>query len=204
MKTKIILTMAVVSMIPAGCSSKKEKQATPKETINEMIDALLACDKAKYMSILSGSEQELKAAETFIDYVTAVRDLKQAVVNEYGDSGWAYFENEGGAKLSMNLNESKEKLDSAKIEINGDTATCRVEGETRVMHLHRRDGKWYVDAGDMVVTDNMSTDKFVGTFSKLTEAINRQRQRVGQAGVTAQSLDVELGREMMKILMNSG
>jgi len=203
MRTKLILTIVVISLIVSGCSKKQDSAATPKEAVSKLFEGMLEFDKAKFTGSLTGTKTEMKAASVFIDYMISLRDFKQAVIDKYGTSGWAHFENQGGAKLSLEMTDKRDKLDSMKVEIDGDKAVCTMPGEAKAVNLLRKNGVWYVNASDVVTTGGVGLEKFIGTWTKMTEIIKAQQQRIGKPGVTAQSLDIELGNEMMPILMGN-
>jgi len=203
MRTKLILTIFVVSLIVSGCSKKQAPAATPKEAVSKFFEGILEYDKGKFMGSVTGTETELKAASVFIDYMIAVRDFKQAVIGKYGTSGWAHFENEGGAKLSLNMTDNRDKLDYLNVEIDGDKAVCTIPGEAKALNLLRKNGVWYMKVSDVVTTGGVGLEKFIGTWTKMAELIKDKQQRIGKTGVTAQSLDMELGNEMMPILMGN-
>jgi urease beta subunit len=200
MSTKLILTIVVVSLIVCGCGKKQESAATPKDAMSKFIEGILEFDKAKFMGSLTGTEMEMKAASAFMDYMISVSDFKEAVIDKYGSSGWAHFEKEGGAKLSLDMTDNRDKLDSMKVEIEGDKAVCTMPGEAKAVNLLRKNGVWYVNASNVVTTGGMSHEKFIETWTKMNELIKSKQRRIGQPGVTAQSLDMELGNEMIAIL----
>ena len=201
MKAQLLVVPGVVLMIlVAGCSKKAGSQATPKDAVEKFVDGLLQFDKAKVTAVVTGNKQQLKAVSAFMDYLIAVRDFKKAITEAYGASGWAHFENEGGAKLSLNLAVSKDRLDSAEIKTNGNKATCTIPGEARAMNLLRKDGVWYVDAAAALDAGGVDLDKFIRMWTAMTELIRKKHGKIGQPGVTAQSLDMELGNELLSIL----
>jgi len=203
MRTKLILTIFVVSLIFSGCSKKQDSAATPKDAVSKLFEGMLEFDKSKFTGSLTGTKTELKAASVFMDYMIALRDFKQAVIDKYGTSGWAHFENKGGAKLSLDMTDNRDQLDSMKVEIDGDKAVCTMTGEAKTVNLLRKNGVWYVNVSDVVTTGGVDLEKFIGTWTKMAELIKAKQQRIGQPGVTAQSLDMELGNEMMPILMGN-
>ena len=71
------------------------------------------------------------------------------------------------------------------------------------MNLSRKNGVWYVNAKDVLTTGGMDLEQFIKVWSGMTNLIRKKQQRIGQPGVTAQSLDMELGNEMMPILTGS-
>lgn len=203
MRTKLILTLVVVSIIVSGCSKKQDSAATPKDAMSNFLEGMLEFDKSKFMGSLTGTKTELKAASVFIDYMMAVRDIKQAVIDKYGSSGWAHFEKDGGAKLSLEMTDPRDKLDSMKVVIDGDKAVCTMPGFDKPVTLLRKNGVWYVNVSDIVTTGGMDHEKFIETWMKMTKLIKSKQRRIGQPGVTAQSLDMELGKELMPILMGN-
>lgn len=203
MRTKLILTIVVVSLAVFGCAKKGDSAATPKDAVTKFLEGMLELDKAKFTGSLTGTETEMKAASVYIDYMIAVRDFKQAVIDKYGISGWAHFENDGGAKLSLDMTDNRDRLDSIKVAIDGDKATCTMPGETKAVNLLRKGGVWYVDVSDVVQTGGVDLDKFIGMWTRLTELIKEKQRRIGQPGVTAMSLDMELGNEIMPVLMGN-
>ncbi|MHC4735050.1 MAG: hypothetical protein ACYTDW_11425, partial [Planctomycetota bacterium] len=166
----------------------------------KLFEGMLEFDKAKFTGSLTGTKTELKAASVFMDYMIAVRDFKEAVIDKYGTSGWAHFEKQGGAKLSLNMTDNRDKMDSMKVEIDGDKAVCTMPGEAKGVNLLRKNGVWYVNVSDVVTTGGVDLETFIGTWTKMAELIKAKQQRIGKTGVTAQSLDMELGTEMMPIL----
>lgn len=203
MRTKLVPVIAAVLLIVSGCAKKQGPAATPKEAVSKLFDGMLEFDKAKFLGSLAGDTQELKAAEAFIDYMIAVKDFKKSVIDKYGASGWAHFEKEGGAKLSLNMTNNKEMLDSMKVQVEGDKAVCSMPGEAQVMNLSRKNGVWYVNAKDVFTTGGMDLEQFIKVWSGMSNLIRKKQQRIGQPGVTAQSLDMELGNEMLPILTGS-
>ena len=204
MKMKLFLILGLVlPTLGAGCSRKQGSQATPKDAVKKFSEGFMELDKAKVMASVTGDKLELEALSVFMDYIITVQDFKKAVINQYGASGWAHFENEGGAKLSLDLTDNRDKLDSAKIEVNNNKATCTIPGEAQVMNLSRNNGVWYVDAGSALASGGTDIKKFIRMWSGMTDLIKKKQQRIGQSGVTAQSLDKELGNELLTILMTN-
>ncbi len=203
MRTKLILTIVVVSLIVCGCSKKQGSAATPKDAMRNFLDGMLEFDKAKFMGSLTGTKTEMNAASAFMDYMIAVRDFKKAVIDKYGTSGWAHFEKQGGAKLSLDMTDNRDKMDSIKVEMEGDKAVCTMPGLAKAVNLLRKNGVWYVNVSDVVTTGGVGLEKFIDTWTKIAELIKSKQRRIGQPGVTAQSLDMELGNEMMPILMGN-
>jgi hypothetical protein len=205
MKIKILLVLCLFSAaFLSACKNKQEAQATPIGAVKIFSDGFMELDKDKVMASVTGDKPQLEALSVFMDYIIAVQDFKQAVIQEYGASGWEYFESEGGAKLSLDMTDNRKMLDSAKIEINGDKAVCNIPGETQPMTLYRQNGLWYVDAGAAITTNGTDTKKFIRTWSSMVDIIKKKKSRIGQPGITAQSLDQELGAEMLPVLMGNG
>jgi hypothetical protein len=185
----------------SGCGKKAGSQATPRDTLNTFYDSVVEADKAKFMSVMKGTDSELEVASALMDYFIAVSNFKKAIIKKYGASGWSHFEESGGAKLSMDLAGRKEILDAAKIEVTGEKASCTVPGEAQALHLSKKDGLWYIETGKLIDTGGMDSRQFTNVWRGMAELIKSKQKRIGQAGVTAESLDKELGGEMVRIIM---
>ena len=204
MKIKLfVILYLVLALFINGFGNEQDSQTTPKDTVQMFSDGFMEFDKAKVMASVAGEKSEMEALSVFMDYMMAIRDFKQAVIKEYGTGGWILFESEGGAKLSLNLTDNREKINSAKIEINGDKAACTIPGESQVIHLARKNGIWYVDAGGIIETGGSGVQKFISMWSSMTDLIKKKQLRIGQTGVTAESLDKELGAELLPILVGN-
>ncbi|UCD56445.1 MAG: hypothetical protein JSV16_11485 [Candidatus Hydrogenedentota bacterium] len=195
--------LGLLAVVVIGCGKKGASQATPRETLDTLYDSVVDLDKSRYMSVLHGTDAELEAASVLMDYFIAISDFRRAVEKEYGSTGWEHFEGGGGAQLTVDLAERKEKLDSAKIEVTGEKASCTIPGERQVMHLCQKKGLWYIEAGTLVNTGGADTGKFTTMWKQMTELIKSKQKRVGQPGVTAESLDAEMGNELIRILMTA-
>lgn len=190
-----------------GCRGKRAaagSQSTPAAAVRKWSTCTLEFDKAGFMECLTGSETELRAAEAFVDYLCALKDFKDAVVKAYGKQGWRVFEQEGGAKLSLNLSDNRQQLHKAQWKVSGDTAEGKLPGESKVLHLTRKSGLWYIHAEDILTGSGGDLEKFASTWSRLAALLREKKRRIGQPGVTAESLDKELGADVLPILLGRG
>lgn len=189
--------------ICSGCDLEQTSQETPKDALRKFIDGYLRLNKAKVLSSVTGSKTEIEALSVYMDYMIAVRKFKKAVVSKYGSSGWAYFEKDGGAKLSLNLTPNRINLETAMIELKGKRATCAFPDESITLKLYLKNGFWYVGAKDVLETEGMSLKKFITMWKGITNVIKANQTKIGQPGVTAQSLDVEMGAELSAVLIKN-
>jgi hypothetical protein len=190
-----------------GCGGKAKTaagQATPVAAVRKWATCMLEFDKAGFMESLTGSKTELRAAEAFMDYLCTLKDFKDAVVKSYGERGWRAFEQEGGAKLSLNLSDNRQQLDKAQWKVSGDSAEGSLPGESKVLHLTRKSGRWCIHAKDILTGGDGDLEKFASTWSRLAALLREKKRRIGQPGVTAESLDKELGADMLPILLGRG
>ena len=92
-------------------------------------------------------------------------------------------------------------IDSAKIRVGTERATCTFPGGDKVIRLRMKNGIWYVDAADAFSTNGSSLGNYIKTWTDVTGIIKKAKQRIGQDGVTAESLDEELGVELSAVLL---
>jgi hypothetical protein len=202
MRAKLFVTFIfTLTIFVPGCEQRGGvSQSTPEDAVRKFADAFLRLNKAGIMASVNGSEVELEALSVFIDYMIAVRDFKKAVVSKYGSKGWTHFENDGGAKLSLDMAADRSMLDSTKIEVRGRRATCTFPDTGKVIHLQKKKNSWYVDASDAFSREGSSLGNFIKTWSSVTNILRNAKKRIGQPDVTAESLDEEVGAELAAVL----
>jgi hypothetical protein len=204
--SSVLLTACLLPGL-TGCGGKAKtaaSQATPAAAARRWATCMLEFDKSGYMECLTGSKAELTAAEAFMDYLCALKDFKDAVIKAYGERGWRAFEQAGGAKLSLELADNRQQLAKAQWKVSGDSAEGRLPGESQVLHLTRKSGRWHIHAKDILTGGAGDLEKFASTWSRLGGLLREKKRRIGKAGVTAESLDKELGAEMLPILLGRG
>ena len=84
------------------------------------------------------------------------------------------------------------------MEVDGDTAKVTMPGQPEPLGLKRVDGQWRMLAKDIMSGDPGQADMWV----QMAKAIGEAQTRVGQGGVTPESLDKELGEAVMSVLMS--
>ena len=151
------------------------------------------------MATLSGDDKVKQGFAAMFDYAKAMSEFQEAVVAEYGDqSGGAFAAPEDMTPFG-NIN-----FDEIEVETDGDTAICIVPGETDEMKLVKEDGKWYLDMNDMMGSDVEDMDAMVSMFTGMKEALEEVKPKIGQPGVTAESLSMEFQQAMMRTMMEAG
>jgi hypothetical protein len=201
----LLATCALHGLI--GCKGKggsSSGQSTPRDAAYKLATSMLEFDKGGFMECLTGSQQELRAAEGFMDYLCAAKEFKDAVVEAYGRRGWQVFEAEGGAKLTGTVSDNRDKLDDVQWKVSGETAEGQMPGQAQIVHLTRKEGRWYVHARDIITGGADNLEEFASRWSRMAALLRAKKGRIGQPGVTAEALDKELGAEMMAILLGAG
>ena len=200
MKLKLFIIFTLIIFVPA-CEKREVSQSSPEAALRKFIDGFLQLNKTQVMASVYGSKLEKEGLAVFIDYLIEVQSFKKAVVNKYGSRGWKYFETDGGAKLSMSMTADSTMIDSAKIRVGTERATCILPDKDKVIHLKIKNGIWYVDAADAFSTNGSSLRNYIKTWTDVTGIIKKAKQRIGQDGVTAESLDEEMGVELSAVLL---
>ena len=194
------------ALVMAGCTRTRSQngpddepdepdQATPKDALFKLADGMFEPDKGKFMSCLTGTEQAKAGAEAFIDYVCAAKEFKQAVLDAWGEKGWEPFTAYPGAKISVDLQDKRKEFDRMKITIRDNRAECTMPDDPKVMHMTLTGGRWYVHAEDIFPVKPQQAR----LWSRLSKMLRDKKSRPGQAGVTAQSLDKEVGLAFKRI-----
>jgi hypothetical protein len=191
----LLLTAAV---FPLGCGSDTD-QSSPESTVRSFFDAMMEGDTDAVGACITGDEKVKRAVMGMAEYMAAMQDFRDAVIAEWGEEGWSHFTESGGAKLS--IEDERDKIDRMETRVEGDRAYCALPGESDELVLVRKDGKWYVDAGQLASGFTGAASQSTELFSRMADMLREKQKRIGEEGITAESLDEELGRDMMKAMM---
>jgi len=191
MKKTLALSLLAFGIVSCSRPYESEGLSTPKGAAYESFSALNRLDEAKLLASVVGSQEELKRLVANIHFLAAIRDLRAAVIREYGNSGWAHFEEEGGAVLTLSVSTDLDALKDLPVEVDGDTATI---GD---LTLHQRNGAWYSEAEAFFAAGDFDAPSLM----ELSKLLQTKLAKIGQEGVTAQTLDLEIGKEMTPIAL---
>jgi hypothetical protein len=192
----IVVSLLLLSVFSCGHPHESEGLSTPRGAIYQVSSAIGELDPAKALASVTGTPEELKQLSAQIRFWAAIKDFKTAIIGEYGNSGWTHFDEEGGAELSFHMDKvDSDLVKGLTIEVNDDTATVIDTGTT----LHRKDGSWYSKAGDVVNMAGADAE----TLMALSLLLKRKSAEIGKEGVTAESLDRELGEDIVSIISQS-
>jgi hypothetical protein len=61
-------------------------------------------------------------------------------------------------------------------------------------------GRWFVDAKSLL-PPNAKPEAFVQMMTKFTGLVGKYRKAIGRDGISGEDIDVELGRDMVKLLL---
>jgi len=182
-----------------GCGGGSDGQSTPEGVVRKMTTAVVEMDKEDFVACLTGTPTEMRAANAFMDFLVAGKEFKEAMIEAYGEKAWADFQDPRGARLTTEVTDNRGELHKVKYDVKGDTAVCTFPEGSQRIHLVRKDGRWYVQVRD-IITAKGPLEKATEFWEKTAAFIRRSKARIGKPGVTAESLDDEMGRGFMKIM----
>jgi hypothetical protein len=198
------IVVACAAAAAGGCQGAGDAvggfgAAGPQEAVVTVTRSLARTDRRGFLECLIGTADEMAASRAFVDFLAASQEFKRAMVAAYGLRGWAEFQDPDGARLETEIHHDPNALAAMRCEVAGDTAVCVLPDDAQRLHLVRRQGRWYVRARDVVHTEDSPAES-ARLWRRLAEVVRRTKARIGRRGVTAESLDQEMGRAFLHIM----
>lgn len=214
-KLRVAILMGCILLV-AGCGDKEKQEDTsapaPKESastsplqaLENMRLALLAGDKEAFADCFEDTAEQKEMLEVFAEFTITANQFKEAMIKAYGEE--EVKQAMGDRKQGMDLDDEN-WLDEVKIEIEGDTATAAIEGESQVLNLVKTEGLWKIDAasmfGPMKGQGDEDMEQATKMFQTMGKVMKDVQQKIGQEGYTAEKINQELGQAMMMAMMQA-
>ena len=209
--TRWFLVALVLSFgtVAAG-GNKKTVEAkgaeNPKAVATGFTRAMIKGDKKAMLGYCKGSPEELDVIAAIADFAKAVIAFKKAFIKTYGEQAWKDFQDpakgpkEGNARLNM---PSKKDLDSiAKTDFaieNGKTKWMMPNAQQPV-DLVLSNGKWFVVSASLL-PPGAKPAPFAKMMRSFTKIVAKYQTAIGKKGISAEDIDAELGRDIVKTLL---
>lgn len=185
----LTVTMSVMLLaVGIGCGNDPAAQQAETDiraVLAQFQQSLETGDANQFVSCLRGRQEELAAARSAFAFWQASYAFRDAYRDAFGRRAWASLQS-SKARLRVPPRDPGfwRRLD---VIVKGDRARIERELDIRLFRLHRRDGRWRLDAGDFVPS---GADPAVVAEASRTMArlVRDQACRIGQPGVTAQGI----------------
>ena len=202
------LTLPVV-LLACACGDKSLPTGnTPRAVATRFMVAIVTHDNEAVRACTIGPDIDREHMRAFLEFWRAEREFHDKFIESYGEEGWTVFNDEEGAQLSFSGAQTREEAlaqaAEMKIEVTGDSAIVTRSDTTDELHMIRKDGRWYVALHKTMPLPEKKMIRDTSNFHKLAELLQAKTARIGAPGVTPDSLDEELGGEMMLILAPAG
>ena len=175
-------------------------QKTPQDALKTFVECFNNGDRKNFLGLISGSPYTSEVMLIVFDYTAAAKSFNKAVMDAYGSEA-AQKAIKGYPPAPSMFDSWRDKLNTMEFKQKNNIATCIVPDKLNPLTFIRKESKWYVDPNIVVLDTNKDTIEMLrGSMPKMTQAIKDAQKKVGQAGVTAQSLGEELATKIKAIL----
>jgi hypothetical protein len=166
---------------------------------------MMAVDGEALLEVLEATEAEARYVRAVFEVTRLNRAFKKRIIETYGEEGWTEFNDEADANLSFDVSVTEDTWANVEIEETGDTAVAGMPGSEDELRLRRVDGEWRITAGALLNVDaNLNMDQSSALFENVSKIIAEYFPRIGEPGVTPQTLDQEMGQEILTALIEGG
>ena len=196
--TVAVLVCSVILIAGCGGPGDSGPAATPKEAMANMAKGLADGNEAQFIACFDATEQEAKFLKSTFAIMKATTEFNAAAVAAYGE--------EEAKKLSGDMSKSPfptkdidKWVETLTINVDGDKASVTAPDQPKPLKLVRKNGAWLVKTEDMPPTSE-KTEAALKMMGAMADVFTKMKARIGQEGVTAESLKEEMGAEMMKAM----
>lgn len=197
--TLTVAFMASLAISAIGCSKSYPKADNPKQAAINMVQAMLDGNEKGLLACFTGlSTDQRKMLVGVCAFSHAGAKFRDKMIKVYGQGAWDTFQATaaGGARLTLPKLFSPEEF---TVEIDGDSAVLMRLGDPDPMYLVRKDGLWLIDPSTIRTAD-ASGEQTGQMMEKLAVIINKHTKMIGKRGMTAEKLDVELGKALFPVI----
>jgi hypothetical protein len=188
---------------------------TPRDALIQATTALAEGDEDRaFAAILTTTDEQREFLRASMAFNQAGLRFRDAFLKAYGKAAWAKFLDPkqgpkgGHAKLNLLVkDEILAKFKKLTIEEKGDSATGRVPGVPKPFKMKKVEGGWVLPfegnfSGSFAPKgDNMpKLAEMSKTLREMAATVSKFQKAIGQAGISADDIDVELARAMLRIL----
>ena len=170
--------------------------ATPKEAMINMVKGLANGTEAQFLACFDATEQEARFLKSVFAIMKASREFNAAAVAAYGEEGAKKL---SGDKSPFPTKDFDKWAETLTINVDGDKATVTSPDQPKPLKLVRKNGAWLIKADDIPQTPEKA-ETALKTMGVMANVFTKMKARIGQEGVTVESLDKEMNAEMMKAM----
>ena len=198
--TVAVLVSSVVLI--AGCGGgdvPTGPAATPKEAVTNLAKGLANGTEAQFIACFDATEQEAKFLKSTFAMMRATKEFNDAAVAAYGEEDAKKLSGGDMSKSPFPTKDFDKWAETLTINVDGDKASVTAPDQPKPLKLVRKNGAWLVKTEDMPPTSE-KTEAALKMMGAMADVFTKMKARIGQEGVTAESLKKEMGAEMMKAM----
>ncbi|MHC4955700.1 MAG: hypothetical protein ACYTGZ_17755 [Planctomycetota bacterium] len=198
MRTRIGMLPVLAAAI---CCCGDPTPDSPREVIRKFAVGFESADYDAVDAVVHGDDSDRAYLRSAFAFFTAARAFKARMLEVYGEDGWAQFNDNADASLTITEPRDPEVYERMDVRVQGDSAVARDPSENRPLHLTRRDGHWFIDLRASMGLPEARLEPETRMFNGFADLYRKKMARIGAAGVTADSLDAEMGPEISGVIL---
>jgi len=192
-----------VLLLCLACS-ERSKPNTPRDAVRGFGAALAEFDYDAIQPFVTGDEADREHLAVFFDWCRVSVEFRSKFLAAYGDDGWAEFNDNEEANVSITQNRNIDRFDHVRYEIKGDTAVGVLPNDPQKLHLVSDGRRWSIDLRKTMGYTGEQLSDNTRLYSRLADAIRDATPRIGAEGVTPAGLDTELAAKFEAAFREAG
>lgn len=203
--------VAVAASMLSGCGrstppSGAKPAATAEEALRGFLQGMKDLDERAMLARCKVSDEESAALCTLMEFGRAAQDFRAAFIEAYGKEAWERFNDpdyspgETNAHVTLLEEPVEDMVAASNLQMQGDAvATFVMPNESRLSRIVKTDKGWLIDAHTLFPAE-IEPEKFMKVMREMGNHLRKYKKAIGQTGITADDIDVELGRAFTESL----
>ncbi|MDA3821073.1 MAG: hypothetical protein PF450_00470 [Bacteroidales bacterium] len=208
MNRQLLLTSIV--LLFTACSSKTSEDQitsvpmdTPHALVMKSVSAMKASDREAFLECFSVSQQEYEVLDAIMDTGVAYLDFKSNFVNVYGEEAWVKFQDPEqapeGADMSFTFVTDEDVAKAKAWEPEDDILSFQFPNAQGPAFISKMESGYIFEFGEMLgKPKSKEIAQFINLMDSMTELISDYTHAIGYTGITAEDIDYQMGKDMMK------
>ena len=178
---------------------------TPKAAVMGFTRAIMKGDKKGMLVYCKGTPEELDVISAMADFAKAALTFKSAFIKAYGEQAWKDFQDpakgpkDGNTKLNMPSQKDIDSIAKTNFKIENGKTKWSMPNSQQPVDVVLSDGKWFIVSASLL-PPGAEPAPFAKMMRSFATVLGQYQKAIGKKGISAEDIDAELGRALMKTL----
>jgi hypothetical protein len=155
--------------------------------------------EAQFLACFDATDEQVKHLKVLFGVMKAGKEFEAAAVAAYGEEGAKKLSGGASSRSPIPTENVDKWVETLTVKVEGDQATVSSPDQPKPLSLVRKNGVWLIKPGAMTPPPEQAAAS-ARMMKAVAGVYDKMKARIGQEGVTVESLKAEMDAEMMKAM----